>query len=99
MRHSVDSTGKSKTSNKIAQVRRTGQTTQPRHPKKFLSLRVAAYRAGLSLTTMYQWAKRGKTSSGAPIEVVKDDLRNQLLISEEALAALLTNRYTPLRPE
>jgi hypothetical protein len=76
-----------------------GQTRRTlRHPRKYLSLKVAARRAGLSVTTMYQWAKKGQTSSGTPIQVVKDDLRNQLLISEDSLIALLANRYTLLQP-
>jgi len=66
--------------------------------KKFISVRVAARRAGLSHTTMYKWAQRGQTSNGTHIDVVKDSLTNQILISEDSIKELLQNRFQPLGP-
>lgn len=65
---------------------------------KFVSVRVAARRAGLSHTTLYQWARKGQTSNGTRITVIRDTLTNQLLISEESIRALLQNRFRPVGP-
>jgi hypothetical protein len=64
--------------------------------KNYISVRVAARRAGLSHTTMYLWAQRGRTPNGMPLDVIKDTLTNQILISEESIRALLQNRFRPL---
>lgn len=64
--------------------------------KRFISVRVAARRAGLSHTTLYQWARKGQTPSGTRIVVIKDTLTNQILISEDSMSALLENRFRPL---
>jgi hypothetical protein len=64
--------------------------------KKFVSVRVAARRAGLSHTTLYQWARKGHTSNGTPIVVIQDNLTNQLLISEESIQVLLQDRFRPV---
>jgi hypothetical protein len=64
--------------------------------KKYISVRVAARLAGLSHTTMYQWAQRGEASNGRHLDVIKDTLTNQILISEQSIITLLENRFHPL---
>jgi hypothetical protein len=60
--------------------------------KRFISVRVAARRAGLSHTTLHQWARKGQTPAGTRIVVIEDSLRDELLISEDSVLALLENR-------
>jgi hypothetical protein len=64
----------------------------------YISVRVAARRAGLSHTTMYQWAQKGQTPNGMRLDVIKDTLTNQILISEDSIRALMQNRFRPLSP-
>ena len=64
--------------------------------KKYVSVRAAARLVGLSHTTMYQWAQRGHASNGALLEVIRDTLTNQLMVSEDSILEMIANRFRPI---
>jgi hypothetical protein len=67
--------------------------------KKYISVRVAARLLGLSHTTLYQWAQKGQASNGARLDVIKDTLTNQMLVSEKSIRSLMASRFRPVLQE
>ena len=61
--------------------------------KKFITIRAAADRLGLTYSTLYQWSDKERTPSGKPLEMLKDNLTGQRFVSEECVELLAVDRF------